>query len=211
MKNIPVFTTDWGAASLTLKQIPYRADAYIQVQTAAPGMLDAHIAQCADFCRAVGAERIYVSSDPLQAQLQVLELKGVPQLDFDQVENIFPVTEATVSQWRKIVNDRMRQVDLAAALEARDEAEILRSGGAYFIHRAGELLGVGWLQEGTLKVLASVVPGAGLRVAQTLLSVIPGESIRIEVASTNHRALRLYEKLGFLPVGALEGWNLYKE
>lgn len=207
MKNLPVFTTDYGVSSLTMQQIPYRGEAYIHVQTVQPGCLQAHIEECARFCRLAGAEKIYVSGGEGEPDVRVLELKGVPNLDIEKVENIFPVTEQTVGAWRRIVNERMAGVDLAAFLEAKDENTILESGGGYFIHSCGELLGVGWLQENTLKILAGVKPGAGERVAHTLLSVMPGESIRIEVASTNSKALHLYEKLGFLPVAELERWT----
>ena len=208
MKDLPVFTTETGVSSLGLSQIPCRGDAYITVRSTQEGMLQAHIKECADFCRMAGAKRVYLSGAEGDGGIRILELRGIPSLDPEKIENIFPVTEQTVSQWREIVNRRLKDVDLAACLDQKREKEILSSGGAYFIHRQGSLLGVGWLTEGTLRILASVVPGAGERVAHTILSVTPGESIRIEVASTNHRALRLYEKLGFLPVKELEAWTL---
>ena len=207
MKDLPVFTTELGVSSLTLSQIPYRGDAYIQVRSTQPGKAREHLEECVQFCRMAGAKRIYAAGDELPPQLRLLELRGVPNLDPELVENIFPVTEQTVGKWRSIVNRRMQDVDLAAALDQKKEQEILSSGGAYFVHRQGELLGVGWQTEGTLRVLASVVPGAGERVAHTILSVTPGESIRIPVASSNEKALHLYKKLGFLPVGELERWH----
>lgn len=207
MKDFPIFTTQFGTASLTLKQIPYRGEAYIHVQDSLPDALKSLIAECAHFCRLAGAEKVYVTAPQGQGDVRILEMRGVPALDPDQIENIFPVTEQTVEKWRKIANERLRNVDLAGLLSKKDEEKILCSGGAYFIHRAGTLLGIGWLQEDTLKLLASVVPGAGYRVAQTILSVNPGQSVRLEVASTNHRAIALYEKLGFLPVRELEAWR----
>ena len=104
----------------------------------------------------------------------------------------------------------MQDVALAAMLDKKSEEQILSSGGAYFIHREGTLLGIGWLEGETLKLLASLVPGEGAAVAQTLLSVQPGISVRLEVASTNQKAIRLYEKLGFLPVKELEAWEQVK-
>ena len=205
MKDLPIFTTEFGVSSLTLRQIPYRGDAYIKVQDVQTDHMDEHLKECASFCRMAGAERVY--ADVGEADVQVLELRGVAQLELDKVANIWPVTEQTVSHWREVVNRRMAGVDLAGFLEAKDEKDIVSSGGAYFVHEEGELLGVGWLDGETLKVLAAVVPGAGERVAQTILSVLPGQSVRIEVASTNQKALRLYGKLGFLPVGELEHWR----
>lgn len=205
MKDLPIFTTDFGVSSLTLRQIPYRGDAYIKVQDVQTEHMEEHLKECASFCRMAGAERVY--ADVGEPDVQVLELRGVAQLDFEKVANIWPVTEQTVTRWREIVNQRMAGVDLAGFLEAKDEDAIVASGGAYFVHEGGKLLGVGWLEGETLKVLASVVPGAGERVAQTILSVIPGQNVRIEVASTNERALRLYRRLGFLPVAELEHWR----
>ena len=39
MKDIPVFTTDFGVASLILKEIPYRGEAYIRIQDLQPGTI----------------------------------------------------------------------------------------------------------------------------------------------------------------------------
>ncbi|MDY4222972.1 MAG: hypothetical protein SOX71_10830, partial [Candidatus Faecousia sp.] len=61
MKDFPVFPTSHGAASLTLKEIPYRQEAYIQIQsTQEPELL---LEECIGFCAACGAERIYASGD----------------------------------------------------------------------------------------------------------------------------------------------------
>lgn len=211
MKDFPVFTTEFGIASLTMKQIPYRGEAYIHLQDVLPGQREELIRECARFCRLAGAEKIYVTPVSGEPELRVLEMRGVPCLDFVQIQNIFPVTEETVGKWRSIANERLKDVDMAAMLEKKDEQAILASGGAYFIHKAGELLGIGWLEGETMKLLASVVPGAGYQVAQTLLSIQPQQSIRLEVASTNERAIRLYERLGFLPVAQLEEWESVKE
>ena len=207
MKDFPIFTTQFGAASLTLSQIPYRKEAYIHLQDWDEKDRQNLIRECASFCRMAGAAKIYVTPAEGTPAVRILRMRGVPQLDEQQVEHIFPVTEKTVSAFRKIANERLRGVDLAAMLEAREEEKILSSGGAYFIHRSGSLLGIGWLEGDCLKLLASVVPGAGYRVAQTLLSVEPGQSISLEVASTNGRAIHLYERLGFLPVEELEAWE----
>ena len=210
MKDFPVFTTDGGVSSLTLRQIPYRKEAYIRLQDVQEGGLEEHLQECASFCRIAGAERVFASGheglERYPLHMRLIEMRGVPSLDEDLLENIWPVTAETAGRWRSLYNERMRPVDNAALLEQRDEAGLAESGGAYFIHRDGQLLGIGWIQGDTLKAIASLVPGMGRRVAHTLLSVIPGHSIRLEVASTNERAIRLYESLGLLQVRELERW-----
>ena len=54
--------------------------------------------------------------------------------------------------------------------------------------------------------MASVKPGAGERVMRTLLSACSGETLRLEVASTNEKALRLYKRLGFFPTREIIRW-----
>ena len=207
MKDIPVFTTQYGVASLTLRQIPCRKEAYIHLQDCTSEDRSRLIKECTDFCRAAGAETIYVTPAEKDADVSILEMRGVPALNEEDVKNIFPVTEQTVGSWRKIANEKLKDVDLAAMLQKQDEENILSSGGAYFVHSEGKLLGIGWIQDDVLKLIAAAEPGQGYYVAQTLLSVQPGQSIRLEVASTNHRAIALYEKLGFLPVRELESWQ----
>ena len=208
MKDIPFFTTDYGVASLMLREIPYRQEAYIQVQDVQPGQTEALIRECVGFCRAAGAERIYWNAGSVEGELHSLiyEMRGIARVDKDKLENLFPVTEQTVSQWRQIYNQRMAAVDNAATLTASDEKRILESGGAYFVHRDGKLLGIGWLENEKLLAVASVEAGAGERVMHTLLSVVEGASVTLEVASTNEKAIRLYEKLGFLKTGEIRRW-----
>ena len=210
MKDFPVFTTDTGVSSLTLKEIPYRKEAYIEVRDVQPGGLADHLAECASFCRIAGADHVYAAAhqslEDYPFHVSVIEMRGDARPDEDQLENIWPVTSETVGDWRRIYNERMAGVDLSSTLEAKDEETIASSGGAYFIHSRGKLLGIGWLEGETLKALAAVEPGAGLRVASTLLSVQPGQSLRLEVASTNQRAIRLYERLGFLRTAELTRW-----
>lgn len=210
MKDLPFFTTQFGTAGLVLREIPYRGEAYIRIREALPGKLDELVAECASFCRMAGAERIYVQGHPelegSRLHTAVLEMRGTAQPQEEKAACLFPVTRETVSRWRQLCNEAMGGVDNAATLEARDEEEILREPGAYFIHENGKLLGIGWLADGELRVVAAVEKGAGERVMHTLMTLAEGESIRLEVASTNTRAIRLYERMGFVTVGEKSRW-----
>ena len=210
MKDFPFFPTEYGVAGLVLKQIPYRGEAYITVQDTQPDQLELLLNECAGFCRMAGAERIYATGhDGLERyplHTAVVEMRGEVRVDPDHTECLFPVTEETVGQWRQIYNDKMRPVDCAAILAASDEKKILSSGGAYFVHRDGELLGIGWLEENSLLAVCAVKGGAGMAVMQTLMSLVEEEQLVLEVASTNERAIRLYEKLGFLKVKETKRW-----
>ena len=59
MRDFPIFTTENGVGSLVLKEIPYRGVAYITIRdSSAPAEF---LNECADFCRAVGAQHVYAS------------------------------------------------------------------------------------------------------------------------------------------------------
>lgn len=210
MKDFPVFTTDWGVSSLILREIPYRAEAYIHIQDVQPEGFEEHLKECAAFCRMAGADRVYATGTQLleiyPEYMSVYEMRGMAWVDPEKMVNLFPVTEQTVGRWRSLMNERLRGVDNAATLTAFDEKKIVQSGGAYYIHENGELLGLGWMEDTKLLLVAAVKPGAGERVMHSLMSLVEGADMTIEVASTNDRAIRLYEKLGFMRTREVVKW-----
>ena len=209
MKDFPMFDTEYGIASLVLKEIPYKGIAYIILREVwDPEKL---LAECVSFCRMCGAEVICASGHERLTQYPlytaVLEMRGEAAVDTSILKSLFPVTEATVTQWRGIYNEKMRNVDNSATMTAADEKRILESGGAYFVHEDGQLLGIGWLQDTELLAVAAAKPGMGMAVMNTLMSLIEGAQIKLEVASTNERAIRLYEKMGFIPTKEISRWH----
>lgn len=215
MKDFPFFTTEYGVASLVLKEIPYKGEAYITLRDAQPGQEAELLAECVSFCRMAGAEKILAAGHSVLEQYPlhtaIYEMRGEAWVEEGLLENLFPVTDATVTRWRQIYNERMRSVDCAATQTAFDEKRIVSSGGAYFVHHEGELLGIGWLEDTKLLAIAAVKPGAGERVAHTLMSMVEGADMTIEVLSTNERAIRLYERLGFLKTGEVLRWYAVKK
>ena len=208
MRDIPVFTTQYGAASLVLRQIPYSGRAYIHLQASLqPEKL---LEECVAFVRMAGAERIFACADaslekyPLHTQ--VLRLSRLRNGLADTDAALFPVTEATLERWRGIYNERMKNVDQAAYMSILDARKMLLGGDAYFVHRNEELLGIGIAAGETVQAIASVKPGCGKETLLALNHALSGEKIIVEVASTNHKALGLYEDLGFVPVAVVSQW-----
>lgn len=208
MKDIPVFTTEYGAASLVLREIPYTQTAYIRLQaTLEPEKL---IEECVGFCRAVGAEKIYAAGHPALEQYpfhtaiwkMARQMDGLPDTD----AALWPVQAETVDTWQSIYNGRMKDVDNSAWFTQTDAKEMLRRGGGYFVHRGDTLLGIGRASGERLDAVVAVQPGAGTDVVLALTHAMAGERLVLEVASTNTRALRLYEKLGFTPVAEINHW-----
>ena len=208
MKDFPVFTTEYGVASLILKEVPYRREAYIIIQATEDP--EALIAECVSFCRVVGAEKIYAKGHEFLEKYPlhtiIYRMQGEAQVDADNLDHLFPVTEQTVEKWRQICNDAMRNIDCAATQTKVDEKFLLESCNPYFIHNNGELLGIGLMQDTELMQISAVKPGMGQRVLNALFSTVEGASVTLEVASTNTRAIRFYEKNGFLKNGEKSRW-----
>lgn len=209
MKDFPMFTTEYGLASLVLKEIPYRGAAFITIQDVQEGQFQEHLKECVSFCRMVGAERIYAKGHEALTEypLHCIVYKMRMALNRREPEAcLWPVTEETVARWRDIYNKGMRPFDNHATMTSRDEKTILQSSGAYFVHRDGELLGIGWMEGNELLALVSGKPGMGETVARTLFTTVDADCITLEVVSGNDRAIRLYERMGFVKTGEVSRW-----
>ena len=208
MNDIGIFPTQYGVASLILREIPYRQEAYIRVQDVQSGGLPMLLDECGDFCRACGAQKILWTGVEANAEpdMTILRMRGTAWVDPNLLEQLFPVTEKTASQWREIYNERMRSVPQARTLSFTDEKELSESGGAYFVHRDGALLGIGWLEDTRLLAIASCKPGAGECVMHTMMSLVEGADMTLEVADRNRKAIALYEKIGFVTTGITSKW-----
>ena len=212
MRDIPVFQTEYGTAGLVLNQVPYTGTAYVYVTDVTEW--DALISECVQFCTACGAEHIYLHGDPsfvVDAPcVRIIEMVSIRESLEDTDACLMPVTDATISQWLSIYRTKMKNVDHAAYVSDRDGRCVAAEGGAYFAHRDGQLLGIGKAREDTIACLASVRPGAGRDVVLALCHALSSEIVRIEVASTNEKAISLYESLGFIRRAVLHSWYKIK-
>lgn len=210
MRDIPMFTGEYGVASLFLKEIPYRGRAHIKIQSSLePEKL---LEECIGFCRACGAEWIdaagheYLHNYPLITNLSLMTrpLEGLPTMD----ACLFPMTQDTTQKWLDIYNDRMADIPNAAFMDSRDGKELLQKGSAYFVHKDGVLLGIGVAAGDFIDTVISVKPGAGETVVRSLASILTEDTVRLMVADVNTRAVKLYERLGFVKVKELSRWYL---
>ena len=208
MRDFPVFTTENGVASIVLKEVPYKGIAYITIQNSlSPKEL---LAECVEFAQMAGAQRIYATGHSvLEAYplfTTVLKMcrsrEGIRETDCA----LFPVTEKTRAQWQSLYNEKMKPVPNSSTMTDGDMEKLLARGGGYFVHRDGELLGIGIAFGETVEAVIAAKPGAGESVMLALCSSLYSERILLEVASTNQPALRLYEKLGFFKVAEVSRW-----
>ena len=208
MKDFPFFTTESGIASLTLKEIPYTKSAYIKIQdTSDPNAL---IDECVGFCKMAGAEHIFASNHPylekypIHTRIHQMVILREGLADTDAA--LFPITEETLEKWRDIYNNRMQKVSNFSYMSIADSKELLQKGNGYFVHRADRLLGIGIASGEQIDAVISVATGAGEQVVLALNHALSGERAVLEVASTNEKAIALYERLGFLKTCEISCW-----
>lgn len=208
MKDIPVFDTEYGVASLILKEIPYRGRAYIKIQSALdPEKL---LAECVGFCRACGAERIEAAGDPILEKYPLITEMWLMTCGRETLGEtdacLFPMTQQTVERWLELYNQRMADVPNAAYLDSKDGQEFLENGDCYFVHRDGKLLGIGKAAEDYIDIVIAAEPGMGQTVVKVLSSVLTEDMVRVAVAGANERAVRLYERMGFVKTKEISRW-----
>lgn len=207
MKDIPMFTTENGIASLILQEIPYTGRGYIRIRSSQNS--EALVKDCISFLRMVGAEEIYAAGEglgdyPLHARVVCMSCMKERIPDADAC--LFPVTEQTLEQWRQIYNRSMAQVPNAAWMSEQQAKQMLAAGDGYFIHKNGELLGIGKASGGKVEAVAAVVQGCGETVMQALCSVLCEEVVTLEVAAQNQRAMHLYQRMGFMQTAEVSRW-----
>ena len=208
MKNIPVFTTNAGIATLILREIPHFGRAYILPQSIFSNE-EALVRECADFCRMAGAERVDVklqSAVPGTAfSCEIWELVRhelpIPESNL-QLERVRP---DTAEAYRSFYNRRFRTVDNAAWCSAADAAEVAEQGG-YILLERDEVIGAGQIWEGELRAIAAGKKGLGYALACALLRQGGPGPVRLQVASSNAPALQLYERLNFEKSAVRSRW-----
>lgn len=205
MKDLPAFTTENGVATIVLQEIPYSQTAYVIIRdTPAPKEF---IAECGDFCKAAGAEKVYATgheelkSYPYHTAIWKLEaeLSRIPEAGICQA-----VTEGNIALWRQIYNEKMASVPNAAYMGREKERMILDCG--CFVYEEGTLLGIGMVSDGQIDAVASIVPGGGQKIVSALCHKIGKGKITLQVASENLKAIALYERMGFQKNEEISRW-----
>jgi hypothetical protein len=189
-----------------LKEIPFFHSAYITIQSA----LDEKklVDDCIGLCRAAGAEKIYVKGleETGDKRIDIIRLTcDVAQYE-GQDAMLFPVQQKTMPLWREIYNRKMKNVTGAAYMDKEMANELLAEGKGYFIHKNGELLGIGAAGGNCISAVASLQKGAGRDIIKALFDVLSEDVAIIEVASDNLKAIELYKSIGFVATGVITSW-----
>lgn len=208
MRDIPMFATELGVASLTLKEIPYTKKAYVTIHDAS--VPSEFVEECTSFCRAAGAEAVFAAGHAVLEKYpfhtSIWEMCCQRSMLPDTEAILVSLQEQRLNNWRELYNQRMRDVPNASYMTRWDGEELLRKGNGYFIYLGEALLGLGIAGGDTIDAVIALNPGCGKAVVSALAKALSVERIRLTVASENRRAVRLYESLGFRKTAELASW-----
>ena len=213
MKNIPVFTSAYGIATLILREIPWNGCAYVLVRSVWNGQAAALLEECRGFCRAVGAKEVFAVYEteelPAEHAYDMIAMArpkaGLPEGKPVELE---PLTRENSGAYLEIYNSCFAAVPSAASYD-RDSLEPLYGEELAWLAKVdGVYAGVAEISKEGLEGIA-VLPeyrGLGYDLALAVLQMVPSTMLRLKVASTNSRALCLYERLGFSREAVQKRW-----
>ena len=214
MKDIPIFTGQFGVGTLILREIPYKQCAYVLVRSAREGQMREFLEECSSFCRAAGAEWVLASApEPLSFLPHVHDMLEYacpreqlpPPLRPVELE---PLSDRNAERYREIYNDLFRAIPNAATCTPEDLRRLREKDTVFLALVGGETAGICQWSGSELEAIG-VLPafrGLGHRLALTAFERMEGETITLRVSSSNTPALRLYQKLGFDRSRVLSSW-----
>ena len=208
MKNIPMFTTDAGVASLILEEIPYKKEAYVRIQSATDP--DKLIEETISFCKAAGADAVFAAGHsfleryPIHAE--ILRMECEKMLLSAGTAELQPLKETTLLQWCEIYNTHMKNIPNASTMTHCKARKLLEEKECYFVYDNEVLLGIGKVSNNGVDAIVSLVPGKGRDVMLALCSAVDSVVVSVEVASNNIPATKLYQKLGFVRKEIISKW-----
>lgn len=192
MKDIPVFTSSEGIASLILREIPAWRVAYVLIRGVFSD-IERLMSDCEGFCRAAGAERVYFSGEgdfsgcPVHARLMERSIlcAALPATAAEAV----PVAPETVGDWLAYYRTRFAAVPAAGSC--------VDTAGAWFLRADGRTIGIGQLCGDELRAVAALAPRRGADCVAALGALCRTERLRLLCAVENAPAMALYDRLGF--------------
>ena len=214
MKNIPMFTSSYGLATLILKEIAWNGRAYVLVRSVWNDQIAALLDECRSFCRAVGAEEIYASWDaeelPAEHAWDMIDM-ACPKSALPAPRQTVELEQAapeTAEDYLRIYNQCFRDVPAAASYDRKSLEPLYGEDLIWLAKVRGQYAAVAEISKEGLEGIA-VLPefrGLGFDLAAAVLRMVPSTEVRLKVASTNVRARRLYDRLGFAEVGISRRW-----
>lgn len=163
MKDIPVFSCPDGIATLILREVPFRGEGYILVRGVF-GTLEGLLAECAGFCRAAGAERLFAAGEAdfsgYPAAIRILGRRAPREslLPAPEAVRLFPSRRKRQRTGRGNTMRASGAVPAAESCSPAEERALAAGGEALWIWDGAERIGLGRVRGGELLAVAALLP-----------------------------------------------------
>lgn len=214
MKNIPLFTSSYGLATLILREISWSGRAYVLVREiwndAGAALLD----ECRSFCRAAGAAEVFAAWAEGNQALPAVHAYNMLEMSCAKAAlpvgslPLEPLCPENAEAYLEIYQQCFRDVPSAASYDHKSLEPLYDEDLAWLVPVEGGYGAIAEISRAGLEGIA-VLPehrGLGYPLAATVLQMVPNSTVHLKVASTNHRALMLYRRLGFTESGLARPW-----
>lgn len=192
MKDIPIFTSTEGIASLILREIPASREAYVLIRGVFTES-ERLMSECEQFCRLAGAEQVYFSGEADFAGCRVYARLLERSVDCAVLPPTracaVPVTADTAAEWSAAYRARFAGVPAAR--------RCVQPQDACLICAAERRIGIGQLSGDLLLTLASLERGCGADCVAAMAALCSAPRLRLLCAMENAPAMALYDRLGF--------------
>ena len=213
MKDIPLFTSDCGLATLILREIGWSGSAYVLVRSVWNGRVAGLLDECARFCRAVDAKQIFACWEtaelPARHAYDMLDMAcPKSKLPPGGPVDLEPLTRDNAGDYLRIYNECFRQVPAAASYDKKSLEPLYGEDLAWLARVDGQYAAVAEISKAGLEGIGVLPPfrGLGYDLALAVMAMVPSPEVRLKVASTNARARALYARLGFAETGVSRRW-----
>ena len=223
MKDIPLFTTAGGLASLTLSQIPKSGNAWGQIHQYLPDNLNFMIYDICSFLLDCGAKRIFINVENSKiagavSAYQTITMKyeqsnEIPLSCSASRIHIIKASPITAATWHNIYRRCFSNVLHNRPLTLQEVETRSQTGFLYIAIFNGIPIGCGEIGGGELRV-AAILPefqqkGFGSEFIRQLIEMSEATTLLLETTSENSAALRLYQSMNFREVHR-EHWYLFE-
>ena len=220
MKNIPMFTSSYGLATLILREIAWNGRAYVLVRSVWNDQAAELLDECRQFCRAVGAEEVYASWDaeelPADHAYDMIDMtcpKAALPVPRNPVE-LEQVRPETAEDYLLIYKQCFRDVSSAASYDRNSLEPLYGEDLAWLAKTDGQYAAVAEISKEGLEGIAVLPEYRGRGYGKGLLRELSRRAVaegcgRLEwcCLDWNQPSIDFYRSLGAVP---MDEWTTYR-
>ena len=224
MNDIPAFAEAGGVSTLILREIPYKKTAFVMVRIFDRQSLDEHLQEAVSLCRFAGAKAVYAAAESevlfpeREPDYKMLRLGADCCCETVTEQEFEALCESNLQDYTWIYNACFADIVSAETLTEKKVRTNMENPGRqclvyYKDGKPAAISDVEFAEGAALLNAVAVLPeyrgGFGQNVLKNIMADTVKQGVKrlcVNVMSTNGRALKLYERMGFETESELSCW-----